>query len=105
MAKKNCPVVVWVVVFRVMLYAGLRLTAKTFGLPSSYTHVLMFYIPDSARQQRGKLERESPHTCMGKSHLQEALKWMGLRAIPRTGKCGRSQACHNCGSHYKPHWK
>ena len=38
-ARKYCPVVVWVVVFRVMLYAELRFTAKTFGLPSSYTHV------------------------------------------------------------------
>ena len=49
--------------------------------------------------------RKGPHTCMGKSHLQEALKWVGLQTIPRTGKRGRSQACHNCGSHYKPHWK
>ena len=34
-ARKYCPVVVWVVVFREMLYAGLRLTAKDFRPPSS----------------------------------------------------------------------
>jgi hypothetical protein len=39
-ARKYCPVVVWVVVFRVMLYAGLRFTAKDFRLPSSCIQVI-----------------------------------------------------------------
>lgn len=35
-ARKYCPVVVCVVEFRTMLYAGFRLTAKDFMPPSAY---------------------------------------------------------------------
>lgn len=45
-ARKYCPVVVCMVVFRVMLYAGFRLTAKDFRPPSSckaWTSALALY--------------------------------------------------------------